>query len=189
MDTYLQTICAPVDTVAPRWPATAGLEWNLDHGSTPLVPTAGISIECTAQFCADRDLGRSRTLDRVAGHAAIRLARGKRPIPNRNCSKGAASPSRKSQNAFKKSWHTLAWARAGGCEELILQGRVSINGEVIRQLGTRVDRSTARITVDGETIKTRVQCLLRREQTQGLRFDQRRPLGPSARRRPSPRDS
>jgi 23S rRNA pseudouridine2605 synthase len=40
-----------------------------------------------------------------------------------------------------------------GCEELILQGRVSINGEIIRQLGTRVDRSTARITVDGETIQ------------------------------------
>ena len=40
-----------------------------------------------------------------------------------------------------------------GCEELILQGRVSINGEIVRQLGTRVDRSTARITVDGETIR------------------------------------
>jgi len=39
-----------------------------------------------------------------------------------------------------------------GCEELILQGRVTINGEIIRQLGTRVDRSTAKITVDGETI-------------------------------------
>jgi 23S rRNA pseudouridine2605 synthase len=40
-----------------------------------------------------------------------------------------------------------------GCETLILQGRVSINGEIVRQLGTRVDRSTARITVDGETIQ------------------------------------
>ena len=40
-----------------------------------------------------------------------------------------------------------------GCEELILQGRVSINGEIVRQLGTRVDRSTARIAVDGEPIQ------------------------------------
>jgi 23S rRNA pseudouridine2605 synthase len=40
-----------------------------------------------------------------------------------------------------------------GCEELILQGRVSINGEVIRQLGTRVDPTSVRITVDGEPIK------------------------------------
>jgi 23S rRNA pseudouridine2605 synthase len=39
------------------------------------------------------------------------------------------------------------------CEELILQGRVSINGEVVRQLGTRVDATRARITVDGEPIK------------------------------------
>ena len=40
-----------------------------------------------------------------------------------------------------------------GCEQLILQGRVTINGEVIRQLGTRVDPAKARITVDGETIR------------------------------------
>ena len=40
-----------------------------------------------------------------------------------------------------------------GCEQLILQGRVAINGEVIRQLGTRVDPSQGRITVDGEPIK------------------------------------
>ena len=40
-----------------------------------------------------------------------------------------------------------------GCEQLILQGRVSINGEVVRQLGTRVDPARARIAVDGEPIK------------------------------------
>jgi 23S rRNA pseudouridine2605 synthase len=40
-----------------------------------------------------------------------------------------------------------------GCEQLILQGRVSINGEIVRQLGTRVDPASARITVDGEPIK------------------------------------
>ena len=40
-----------------------------------------------------------------------------------------------------------------GCEQLILQGRVSINGEIIRQLGTKVDPASARITVDGEPIK------------------------------------
>jgi 23S rRNA pseudouridine2605 synthase len=39
------------------------------------------------------------------------------------------------------------------CEELILQGRVSINGEIIRVLGTRVDPTRARIAVDGEPIK------------------------------------
>jgi len=39
------------------------------------------------------------------------------------------------------------------CEEFILQGRVSINGEVVRQLGTRVDPASAKIAVDGEPIQ------------------------------------
>jgi 23S rRNA pseudouridine2605 synthase len=39
------------------------------------------------------------------------------------------------------------------CEELILQGRVSVDGEVIRALGTRVDPARGRIAVDGEPIK------------------------------------
>ncbi len=39
------------------------------------------------------------------------------------------------------------------CEELIVQGRVSIDGETVRQLGTRVDPARARITVDGEAIR------------------------------------
>jgi 23S rRNA pseudouridine2605 synthase len=67
--------------------------------------------------------------------------------------KGGGAPEPEKHERLQK---VLAHAGLGsrrGCEELILQGRVSINGEVIRQLGTRVDRSTARITVDGETIQ------------------------------------
>ena len=76
-----------------------------------------------------------------------------------------------------------------GCEELILQGRVSINGEVIRaarhagrsrQCSDRGRRRADQARVDG---------LLRRQQAQGLRLDQLRPLRPSARRRPASRDS
>jgi len=40
-----------------------------------------------------------------------------------------------------------------GCEQLILQGRVSVDGQVVRQLGTRVDGASAQITVDGEPIR------------------------------------
>src|SRR5271156_5668097 len=40
-----------------------------------------------------------------------------------------------------------------GCEQLIVQGRVAVNGAIIRELGTRVDSATARITVDGEPIR------------------------------------
>jgi 23S rRNA pseudouridine2605 synthase len=39
------------------------------------------------------------------------------------------------------------------CEELIKQGRVSIDGQVIRELGTRVDPDRAKIAVDGEPIR------------------------------------
>jgi 23S rRNA pseudouridine2605 synthase len=39
-----------------------------------------------------------------------------------------------------------------GCEELIVQGRVTVDGQVVRELGTRVEPS-ARIAVDGEPIR------------------------------------
>jgi 23S rRNA pseudouridine2605 synthase len=50
-------------------------------------------------------------------------------------------------------------ARAGlgsrrACEELILKGRVAVDGQVVRQLGTRVDAASARITVDGEPVRS-----------------------------------
>jgi 23S rRNA pseudouridine2605 synthase len=40
-----------------------------------------------------------------------------------------------------------------GCEELVLQGRVTVNGEIVRQLGTKVDPAASRIAVDGEPIR------------------------------------
>ena len=39
-------------------------------------------------------------------------------------------------------------------EELILQGRVSVNGETVRELGTRADATRDEIKVDGRRIKT-----------------------------------
>jgi 23S rRNA pseudouridine2605 synthase len=39
------------------------------------------------------------------------------------------------------------------CEDLITQGRVTVNGQVMRVLGTKIDPTGARIAVDGETIK------------------------------------
>jgi len=40
-------------------------------------------------------------------------------------------------------------------EELIVAGRVSVDGTVVRTLGTRVDPATARIEVDGERVGVR----------------------------------
>ncbi len=39
------------------------------------------------------------------------------------------------------------------CEELILQGRVTINGQVIRELGTKVDLAKASVSLDGQKIQ------------------------------------
>ena len=45
----------------------------------------------------------------------------------------------------------IASRRAG--EEMILEGRVSVNGEVIRELGTKVDPLHDRVHVDGRAVK------------------------------------
>jgi 23S rRNA pseudouridine2605 synthase len=39
------------------------------------------------------------------------------------------------------------------CEEYILQGRVTVDGKVVRELGTRVDPNQAAIAVDGERVR------------------------------------
>ncbi|HMF38195.1 MAG TPA: S4 domain-containing protein, partial [Isosphaeraceae bacterium] len=39
------------------------------------------------------------------------------------------------------------------CEEYILQGRVTVEGKVVRELGTRVNSESAAITVDGERVR------------------------------------
>lgn len=40
------------------------------------------------------------------------------------------------------------------CEELILAGRVEIDGKTVRKLGTKVDSATQQIRVDGQVLKT-----------------------------------
>jgi 23S rRNA pseudouridine2605 synthase len=42
-------------------------------------------------------------------------------------------------------------------EKLIADGRVSVNGEIIRQMGVQVDESFDAIAVDGEVVKNRVK--------------------------------
>src|SRR5699024_5638389 len=66
-------------------------------------------------------------------------------------------------------------ARAGvasrrGSEELIAAGRVSVDGEPVEELGTRVDPDTAVIHVDGVRVATRADWVdLAREEPGGVR--------------------
>ena len=49
----------------------------------------------------------------------------------------------------------LAHAGVGSrraCEEVILQGRVTVDGQVVRELGTRVDPARQKVAVDGQKI-------------------------------------
>src|SRR5215213_7795193 len=38
------------------------------------------------------------------------------------------------------------------CEQLILEGRVQVDGEIVSELGTRVDRARQEIRIDGEPL-------------------------------------
>ena len=43
------------------------------------------------------------------------------------------------------------------CEELILQGKVSVNGIIITELGTKVDPEKDKVTVDGKNVENKSQ--------------------------------
>ncbi|MGP0066938.1 MAG: pseudouridine synthase [Isosphaeraceae bacterium] len=91
-----------------------------------------------------------------------------KPVATESGPKPKAGPARREQTRGKtgvfpsepgkpeRLQKILAQAGLGsrrGCEELVLQGRVTVNGEIVRQLGTKVDPAASRIAVDGEPIR------------------------------------
>ena len=42
-------------------------------------------------------------------------------------------------------------------EKIIAEGRVSVNGEIVREMGVQVDENYDEITVDGERVKNTVK--------------------------------
>jgi len=53
---------------------------------------------------------------------------------------------------LQKAMASAGVASRRSCEELIRQGRVQVNGVTVTELGTQVDLSTDRVTVDGRPI-------------------------------------
>ncbi|MBI1324108.1 pseudouridine synthase [bacterium] len=79
----------------------------------------------------------------------------RKPAPKRTVS-NASNPDAESSAGGDRLHKVLAQAGVGSrraCELLILEGRVTVDGQVIRELGTKVDPSTAKISVDGQRIK------------------------------------
>ena len=57
---------------------------------------------------------------------------------------------------MKRLQKVLAEAGLGSrrsCEELILQGRVSVDGKVVTELGSKVDPEKEKVCYDGEPIR------------------------------------
>ena len=188
MDACIETISRRASSalMARLRPGWNGIESCLVAAPSPRAgPRSHASPRSRA---AAPGLSTSSPTGRSGRPRSIRLA-ATRPGRNRGRTTTASGPQSGKPERLQK---VLAHAGLGsrrGCEELILQGRVSINGEVVRQLGTRVDPAACPDRGRRRADPARVDGLLRRQQAQGLRLDQLRPFGPSARRRPASRDS
>ncbi len=80
----------------------------------------------------------------------------RRPKPYRKPGRSGDSPHRPTlEGGPERLQKILAQAGLGSrraCEELISQGRVVIDGQIVRELGSKVDPRASKITVDGEPI-------------------------------------
>ena len=85
----------------------------------------------------------------------------------------------------------LAHAGVGSrrsCEELILQGRISVGGKIIRELGTKVDPAKTPVAARRPEGPGRAAGVLRRLQAKRVRLDQQRSGGPAQGARHPARD-
>ena len=57
------------------------------------------------------------------------------------------------QERLQKILARAGFASRRGAEALILEGRVSLNGEIVRELGTKADLATDDVRVDGVRVK------------------------------------
>ena len=163
---------------------------ELSHASSPLLLRSRTSIARAAKITAAAPgLSTSSPFGR-SGRAEIHLV-----LAGRDRAANRGTPRRPAglePGKLERLQKVLAHAGLGsrrGCEQLILQGRVSVDGEVVRQLGTRVDPARARITVDGEPIRLETMVYYAVNKPKGYVSTNFDPVGPSSRGRPASRDS
>jgi 23S rRNA pseudouridine2605 synthase len=88
---------------------------------------------------------------RVSADSSPKAESSRHAHPARRAAAGHIEPG-KPERLQKILAHAGLGSRRG-CERLILEGRVTVAGKVVRELGTRVDPGTERIAVDGEPVQ------------------------------------
>ncbi|MFO0410570.1 MAG: S4 domain-containing protein, partial [Planctomycetota bacterium] len=90
------------------------------------------------------------------------------------------TPQEKPQPELQRINKVLAAAGLGSrrqVDELIEQGRVEIDGQVVTQVGVKVDLATATISVDGEELKQHRPVYFALHKPEGVLCTNRDPQG------------
>jgi 23S rRNA pseudouridine2605 synthase len=93
---------------------------------------------------------------RRGGQPQAPRGRGPKPADRKPRGRRPAHPTPKDDGGDDRLQKVLAHAGLGSrraCEEFILKGRVTVDGKVVRELGTKVDPRRAKVAVDGEPVR------------------------------------